>query len=322
MNRTSPPDSDSHLPGDCAPDEVMDRHSPAVDVVIVSYNERDRLLACCESALAAGPETRVIVVDNGSSDGSSDAVRGRLPSSDLLEMETNLGFGAAVNRGLAVGSAPFVLLLNNDARLRDDSLEVLVSSMQDPRIAAAGPRLLGDSGQVEMSMGRTMGPLNEAAFKFLGSMYRDGRGPLGRLVESYYSKNRWTRSLSAACLLLRREALDQVGVFDERFFLYAEDVDLCRRLRHAGWRLRFVADAVVEHERSVSSRTDPLHVALAYRRSQMAFYRKYHGALAAQGLRLYLGMRFAFGSLLARGERREMARAMLRWTIMEAGRVQ
>jgi len=300
MNRTSHPDSDPPPSRDCAP---------------------DRLLACCESALASGPETRVIVVDNGSSDGSADAVRGCLPSSDLLEMETNLGFGAAVNRGMAVGNAPFVLLLNSDARLRDDSLDVLVSAMQDPRIAAAGPRLLGNSGQVELSMGRTMGPLNEAAFKFLGSLYRDGRGPLGRLVERYYSEDRWTRSLSAACLLLRREALNQVGVFDERFFLYAEDVDLCRRLTRAGWRLRFVADAVAEHERSVSWRKDPLHVALSYRRSQIAFYRKHHGALAAQGLRFYLAVRFAFGSLLARGERREVARSMLRWTFKEAGQV-
>jgi N-acetylglucosaminyl-diphospho-decaprenol L-rhamnosyltransferase len=248
-------------------------------------------------------------------------VRGRIPSSDLLEMETNLGFGAAVNRGIAVGNAPFVLLLNNDARLRDNSLDLLVSAMQEPRIAAAGPRLVGNSGQVELSMGRTMGPLNEAMFKFLGSLYREGRGPLGRLVERYYGKDRWTRSLSAACLLLRREALGQVGVFDERYFLYAEDVDLCRRLRHAGWRLRFVADAVVEHERSISWRKDPLHVALAYRRSQMAFYRKHHGTLAAQGLRFYLAVRYALGTLLARGERREVSRSMLRWIIKEAGRV-
>jgi len=318
MNRTSRPDSDSPLEGDCAPSGAS---PPVVDVVIVSYNERDLLLACCESARASSPETRVIVVDNGSSDGSADAVRGLLPSADLLEMETNLGFGTAVNRGLALGNAPFVLLLNSDARLGDDSLETLVSAMHDPQIAAAGPRLLGNSGQVELSMGRTMGPLNEAAFKLIGSLYRDGRGPLARIIERYYRQDRWTRSLSAACLLLRREALDQVGVFDERFFLYAEDVDLCRRLTLSGWRLRFVADATVEHDRSVSWRKDPLHVALAYRRSQMAFYRKHHGALITHGLRLYLAVRFAIGSLLSRGERREVARSMLRWTFREAGQV-
>jgi GT2 family glycosyltransferase len=321
MSRPSRPDSESLSSLEGVPDGTTETRSPAVDVVIVSYNERERLLGCCKSALAAGPEVRVIVVDNGSSDGSADTVRGCLPSSDLLEMESNLGFGAAVNRGIAVGNAPFVLLLNNDALLRDDSLDLLVSAMQEPRIAAAGPRLLGRSGQVELSMGRTMGPFNEAVFKFLESLYRDGRGPLRRLVERYYSTDRWTRSLSAACLLLRREALGQVGVFDERFFLYAEDVDLCRRLRGAGWKLRFVADAVVEHERSVSWRKDSLHVALAYRRSQMAFYRKHHGALATQGLRLFLAGRFALGSLLAGGERRELARSILRWTIKEAGRV-
>jgi len=321
MNQTRPPDPDSPPSLDRDPNEAMTPHFPAVDVVIVSYNERDRLMACCESVLDNSSETRVIVVDNGSSDGSADAVRGFLPSTDLLEMETNLGFGAAVNRGLSVGTSPFVLLLNNDARLRGDSLEVLVSAMKDTRIAAAGPRLLGNSAQVELSMGRTMGPLNEAAFKLIEILYRDGRGPLTGFIERYYGKDRWTHSLSAACLLLRREALDRVGVFDERFFLYAEDVDLCRRLTRSGWRLRFVSDAIVEHDRSVSWRKDPLHVAIAYRRSQMAFYRKHHGAVAACFLRVYLAVRFAIGSLLSRGDRRELARSMLRWTLREAGQV-
>ena len=321
MRQKKPSKSETPTSQDGAPGVAKDPRQPAVDVVIVNYNDRDRLLACCKSALASRPETRVIVVDNGSSDGSADAVRHLLSAADLLEMEANLGFGTAVNRGLAAGNAPLVLLLNNDARLRDDSLEILVSAMQDPEIAAAGPRLLGNSGQVELSMGRTMGPLNEAAFKLLEGLYRDGRGPLAHNIEHYYSKPRWTRSLSAACLLLRREALAQIGVFDERFFLYAEDVDLCRRLRRCGWRLRFVPDSIVEHERSVSIGKDPKQVALAYRRSQLAFYRKHHGTLAAHGLRMYLAVRFAFGSLLSRGERREVARSMLRWTLEEAGRV-
>jgi GT2 family glycosyltransferase len=290
-------------------------------VVVVSYNDRELLRAACESAILSEPATRVIVVDNGSTDGSADAVRDLIPPGDLLEMEENLGFGAAANRGIAAGDAPFVLLLNSDARLRTGSLETLVAALQPHGVAAVGPRLTGTSGQVELSMGRTMGPLNEAAFKLLGALYREGRGPLAGIINRYYGKSRWTRSLSAACLLLRREALSREGAFDERFFLYAEDVDLCRRLTRAGWRLCYEPNAIVDHERSVGLRARPERVARAYRRSQMAFYRKHHGAFAARTLQLYLVCRFAIASVLARGQRRELARSMLRWTLEEAGRV-
>lgn len=290
-----------------------------VDVVIVSYNQRERLLECLESVRSLSEDTHVIVVDNASSDGSVDAARQHFPEIDLLALDANVGFATGVNRGAARGDAPYILLLNNDARLRAGAIDKLRAGLERDRVAAVGPQLLDSAGQVELSLGRTLSPWNEAKFRLLEALYRDGRGPLSGAVRRRHARSREVRSLSGACILLRRGAFEQVGCFDERFFLYAEDVDLCRRLRLAGYRLWYVADALVEHTRGASSSVDPAASALAYRRSQLAFYRKHHGALAAGALRLYLALRFAFKRVFGRGEERELAATMLRWALRESG---
>ena len=293
--------------------------SAQVDVVIVSYNQRERLLECLESVRSHTEGTHLIVVDNASSDGSGEAARRCAPEVELLALDTNLGFAAGANRGAARGGAPYILLLNNDARLQPGAMDKLRAGLDQDRVAAAGPRLLGSDRQVELSLGRTLSPWNEAKFRIVEALYRDGRGPLAGAVKRHYERSRETRSLSGACILLRREAFEQVGCFDERFFLYAEDIDLCRRLRRAGYRLWYVADALVDHTRGASSAVDPTASTLAYRRSQLAFYRKHHGTLAANGLRLYLAVRFAFKRFFGRGEQRDLAATLLRWTLRESG---
>lgn len=284
---------------------------PRLDVVVVSYNQRRRLLACLASVRAFAPAARLVVVDNDSADDSAAAARQQHPEAVVLEMENNLGFATGVNRGVAAGCAPLILLLNSDARLRPGALEALSAALDGGNVGAAGPRLLDAEGSVELSLGRTLSPWNEAWFKLLGLLYRSGRGPLASPVTRYYSKSRSTRSLSAACVLLRRDAFELVGGFDERFFLYAEDVDLCRRLRRAGWELKYVPDALVEHDRGASRAVDPGASAIHYRRSQIAFYRKHQGTLAAGALRFYLAFRFAIKWLFARGDHRKQAADLL-----------
>ncbi|MFQ5742261.1 MAG: glycosyltransferase family 2 protein [Acidobacteriota bacterium] len=291
-----------------------------VDIIVVSYNQRQRLLDCCRSALAGNLPVQLIVVDNASTDGSAGAVRHSYPAALTLPMSSNLGFAAAVNRGVRAGRAPQILLLNNDAVLHPEALPRLAEALEEERVAAAGPRLIGVGGQVELSLGRTLGPFNEAAFRLLEWLYREGTGPLAGCVNRYYRQPHRTRSLSAACMLLKRAAVEEIGGFDERFFLYAEDVDLCRRLRQRGWCLRYVPAALVEHRRGASAATERQRVARVYRQSQLAFYRKHHGALAAHLLRFYLVLRFACRSLLSRGEGRRLAITMLRWTLRDAGK--
>ncbi len=291
------------------------------DVVVVSYNQSDRLLACLAAAAAARPAVRLIVVDNASADGSAEAVAAAYPDADVIALPENIGFAAGVNRGAAIGEAPYILLLNNDARLGPEALERMRQALDNEKVAAVGPRLLGLDGEIELSLDRTLSPWNEARFRVLGALYGSGRGAVAARVRRRYASSRDVVSLSGACILLRREAFDQADGFDERFFLYAEDVDLCLRLRQAGWRLRYEADAVVEHDRGASRATAPAATALHYRRSQIAFYRKHHGVLATQGLRLYLAFRFAIKRLFARGEeQRRLAADLLRCALRESDR--
>ncbi len=282
-----------------------------VDVVVVSYNARAALLACCRSVRAL-PGARLIVVDNASTDGSADAVAALGADVTVLRRAHNEGFGAAANRGVAAGDAAEVLLLNSDATIDAAALEALRAALaHDPAAAAAGPRLRDANGRLELSIGRRLTPCNEAAFKLLEAGRRRCP-PLERWLERRYGRPRAVASLSAACLLVRRAAFTGVGGFDERFFLYAEDVDLCLRLRRAGWRLLYVPEAEVRHLRGVSARSRPGAVDLAYRRSQLAFYDKHRGAAARLTLRAWLAARYALRWLRARGPgRRHAARVLL-----------
>lgn len=264
--------------------------APPIDVVVVSYNRRDLLLACCRRALEAGA-AQLIVVDNASEDGSAAAVAEAFPEAVLLEGESNRGFAAAVNHGMARSSASLVLLLNPDATVSRSALETLRAGvLEAPDVAAAGPRIRDPRGRLELSVGRTMSPLNEAWFKIQQRLY-DRDGTLARWIERRYEHRRPVSSLSAACLLLRRAAVDQVGGLDERFFLYAEDVDLCLRLRRAGWRLLYVPAAEVRHERGASRHSDPAAAERAWRGSQLAFYCKHRSPLMTLLLRAYVAGR-------------------------------
>ena len=275
--------------------------TPAIDVVIVSYDRQDLLDRCLASLQSSPSALRVFVVDNASSDGSAELVSSRYPETKLLQNDANVGFAAAVNRGVACGDAPLILLLNSDATLEASSLDALQQALdQTPRLAAVGPRILGEDGELELSTGRTMSLWNEAWFKVLGEMGGSQGWLFGRRLRRQYATDRDTSSLTAACLLVRREAYEEVTGLDERFFLYAEDVDLCRRLRQAGWRLRYVAGATARHLRGGSGSPNPEPAALAYRASQVAFYAKHRGLASRLILRLYLEIRYGIGRLLGR----------------------
>ena len=284
-----------------------------VDVVVVSYERRDLLLQCCQAALQAG-EVRVVVVDNASSDGSAEAVRARFPEVTILPQSRNRGFATAVNLGVAVGENPYVLILNADALIDEPALAALLAALEaDPLAAGAGPRLRGSAGELELSVGRTMTPWSEIRFKVLERFHSAGRGLATAWLERTYAKAKRVNSLTAACLLLRRNALQQVGGLDERFFLYAEDVDLCRRIVSTGSHLLFVPGAEVAHARGASGKLDPSTTERAYRRSQLAFYRKHNSAFWTLGLRCYLRARYSVRALFGPAAQRDRARQMLSW---------
>lgn len=282
------------------------RTGAGIDVVIVSYECREALRRCLRSLHETGDDLRTVVVDNASTDGSAAMVQAEFPSVHLIGLDRNIGFGAAVNRAAAVGTSELLLLLNPDTEVTAEAIATLRDAIgRDPGIGGVGPRIRDEAGELELSRGRTMSPANEAWFKILEAVR--GLRPVRGWLERSYGRAAETSSLTAACLLVRRESFEAVRGFDERFFLYGEDVDLCRRMARAGWRLRFEPSAQVRHMRGVSARVRPEATEIAYRRSQLAFYRKHHPGWVAALLGVYLRTRYRWAEMA--GDPEEAARA-------------
>lgn len=279
-----------------------------VDVVVVAYQCRNAVLECCASVRDSTVPTRLVVVDNASTDGTAGAVRQRFPQAEVIANSDNVGFARAVNQGLDRGNASRVLLLNPDTRLAADDLAELVLALDaDSDLAGVGPRLRDEHGLLELSVGRSLSLLNETAFKVMERLQH--LGVLDGWLERRYGHDRRTDSLTAACLLLRRQAWEDVGGLDERFFLYAEDIDLCRRLRAAGWQLGYVSGVTVLHRRGLAGASGPERTERHYRASQIAFYAKHRNALSRTILRMYLLTKYRLRAL--RGS--ESARRMVAW---------
>ena len=262
-------------------------------IIIVNYNTREELLACLNSIHTARPTVShsVVVVDNGSLDGSPDAVRLAWPNVRLIELDKNIGYARANNRAIHETVSDLVLLLNSDTVVPPYTIDNLVQELdRNPEVAIVGPRLVDDEGRPELSVGSMIGPFNEARQKLKGFALHRHLPLLSRWATRVVSRRHYPHWVSGACLLIRRTAANAAGLLDERFFLYGEDVDLCTAVRRLGGQVLFVPHIEVVHHRGRSSRTTPAHQREVYRRSQLAFYRKHH-PMWAPVLRLYLRIR-------------------------------
>ena len=261
-------------------------------ILIVSHNTKTDLEACLRAIARYPPHLsyEVVVVDNGSQDGSPAAVLAQWPSVRVIRLETNVGFASANNVGFRATTSELVLLLNSDAFVPDGAIDRLVRAMRElPGASIVGPRLVDRQGVPELSFGRMLTPLAEFRQKLI---VRAGR----RKIERLTSKPREVGWVSGACLLVRRDAAEAAGLLDERYFMYCEDVDFCAAVRAKGGRVYFAPSAEVVHLRGRSAAVHPQATDDAYRRSQLAFYQKHH-PLWGPILRLYLALR---GKLPAR----------------------
>ena len=264
--------------------------SPELAIVIVSFNTRADLERCLESLTAHPPAAahEIVVVDNASSDGSPEAVRARWPAVRVLVQERNLGFAGANNVGIRATTAPLVLLLNSDTIVPAGALDGLVARLRArPDAAVAGPRLIDGSGRPELSFGPMITPLAELRQKLVMALYHRGFAPVSRLVERSTARERTVDWVSGAALLVYRRDAERVGLLDERYFLYTEDVDFCAAIRGGGRQILFTPAVTITHLRGRSRATAPVAMNAAYRRSQIAFYEKHHPRWA-RWLRFYL----------------------------------
>jgi len=263
-----------------------------LSIIIVSYNARADLVRCLESLHAAPPAIGhdIIVVDNQSSDGSAAAAR-QWPDVTVIENGSNLGFARANNIAIRAGRAPLLLLLNSDTIVPAGAIDILVAELnRRPDAAVAGPRLVDGQGRVELSFGPMPGPLNELRQKILFRGQVLQLPLLSHFVERTTRKPQEPGWVTGACLLVRRSDAEAVGLLDEGYFMYLEDVDFCAALRARGRRILFTPAAEVVHLRGRSAATLPVQTRRAYRLSQVRFYEK-HRMVWAPLLRLYLRLR-------------------------------
>jgi GT2 family glycosyltransferase len=303
-----------------------------LSVVIVSWNVSGLLRRCLGSILGTarseapggGPGTgsgaprpalavEVIVVDNGSTDGSVSMVREEFPSVRVIPNPDNRGFPAANNQGIAIARGRYAIILNPDTEVIDAALSTMVAYADaHPSVGVVGPQLLFPDGSVQPSRYR-FPTLATAAFE---STWLQPYAPR-RILDQYYVRDQpddvahdvdWVRG---AALMTRRETIEQVGPLDEGFFMYSEELDWCRRVRDADWRVVYLPDAQIVHHEGKSSEQAVAARHVNFQTSKVRYFQKHHGKLAGETLRFFLLGNYAWqivieGSKWLVGHRRDL----------------
>jgi N-acetylglucosaminyl-diphospho-decaprenol L-rhamnosyltransferase len=260
-----------------------------LSIIIVSWNTRQDLLDCLASIMANPPggPFEVLVFDNNSRDGSAEAVAAEYPQVRLLASPDNLGFARANNQAATLAQGQYWLLLNPDTLVHPSAIDRLVEHLAaHPGAAGVGPRLVNPDGSLQLSIYYRPTLLREWWRLFhLDRFYSLSGYPASALAAPV---TRHVEMLDGACLLLRRQAIEPLGLFDEDYFIYSEEDDLCDRLGQAGWELHWLPQAVITHKAGQSTRqvADAMFVELY--RNKTKFFRKRRGWLSSQLYKLIL----------------------------------
>jgi N-acetylglucosaminyl-diphospho-decaprenol L-rhamnosyltransferase len=286
-----------------------------LDVVIVAYRSRE-LLRGCLASLREHPARigmRVIVVDNASGDGTVEMVRSEYPEVDLIASTTNLGFAAATNLGVHRGTAPYLLALNPDTAVTAGALDTVIATMEaHPEAAVVGPRLVRANGSLDHAAKRSF----PTPISALGHFTRVGRraGASGRLA-AYRApevESGPVDAVNGAFMLMRRQAFERLGGFDEGYWMYMEDLDLCYRLAQEGWRSWYQPAATVVHVKGGtvggprSARLD-----WHFHRGMYRFYRRHYAREQSSALNalVYFGIAMKLAAAIVQSLlRRSLAR--------------
>lgn len=278
------------------PEPAAPRRTPDLSVIIVSWNVRELLRACLQSVLACPLSVEVIVVDNASTDGSAAMVAQEFPAVRLIVNTANRGFTAANNQGIALARGRYVCFLNPDTVVGGDALQMMVAYLAaHADVAAVGPQLRYGDGRPQSSC-RRFPTLCSALFESTplewhwpgnpwARWYRmEDRLPLSPAGEEGVEVD-W---LVGAALMTRREILEQIGGFDEGYFMYSEELDWCRRVRQTGRRIVYLPAAQIIHYEGKSSEQVVAARHIHFQTSKVRYFYKFHGPLAAAILRVFL----------------------------------
>jgi GT2 family glycosyltransferase len=256
-----------------------------LSIVIVSWNTKKYMEECLTSlsTIDGNLSAKIIVVDNASADGTPEMIRTQFPNVKLIETGANLGFARGNNVGIKEATGKYICLINSDVNVPSDCLEKMHTFMeQNPGVGLLGPGMLRPDGKVYRSGMRfpTLWNLFLRAL-FLDSLFKNTGLFGGYLMKDFhFDETRDIDVLNGWLWMARREALHQVGPLDGRFFMYAEDVDWCKRFHMAGWRVVFYPQASAVHYGGASAANQPSRFNVEMQRANLQYWKKYHGSIS------------------------------------------
>ncbi len=253
-----------------------------LSIIIVNWNVKEDLVNCLQSIQKnpASEPFEIIVVDNASTDDTVEAVRMNFPDVIVIANDKNRGFAAANNQGIKRAVGKYIFLLNPDTIVHPDSLDILVKFMdENSDVGACGPQLLNKDGTIQPSARRFptfRGALyRHTVFRFLHIFKKEYKRWL--MKDFDHNTQKEVDQLMGSALLIRKAVIDSIGLMDENFFLYYEEVDLCYRIKQAGWRIVFMPEAVITHLGGRSSGQIPVRKRIMMLTSLLKFFRKHRG---------------------------------------------
>lgn len=267
---------------------MISKIDPQISVILVNYNGKAFIEECLDSLVQdpGAERMEILVVDNGSRDGSPELINQKYPEVKLIKNTENRGYAWANNQAIKAAGGEYILLLNTDTAVRPGVFfELLKILRSDKNAGAVGPLLYFDESKYQVSFGNKVDFIHEMLQKsILNFVYK-------RRLRSL-SQNLYVGWLSGACMMIAKRALEEVGLFDDNFFLYFEDIDLCYRLRKKKYKLIFTPLVKVYHKGGGSSAADSLRNRFFYRQSQLYFYRKHNSKRSLFLLKTYLSFAF------------------------------
>jgi len=268
-----------------------------VSIIVVNWNARELLCRClqCVESTVRRASYEIIVVDNGSTDGSQEMVKRDFPKTRLIENTQNIGFAAANNQGMAISQGRYVLLLNSDAFVKEGTIDTMVAFMDaHPDAGMAACKLLYEDGTVQPSVTR-FPTLETEFYTAVGLEKLFPNSPVfGKYMMRYWDHNdaREVDVIMGAFMLARQEAIEQVGRMDASFFMYSEEVDWCYRFKQAGWKIYSTPEVEAIHIWGGTSRQVRAEMLVQLYRSRVQFFRKHYGSASVRLLKLILGLNF------------------------------
>ncbi|HIK15695.1 MAG TPA: glycosyltransferase family 2 protein [Leptolyngbyaceae cyanobacterium M33_DOE_097] len=272
-------------------------------IIVVNYNSYPAIVECLRSIQAQIQSVpyELIVVDNASSDDSVAQIKTQIPDCRVIQLTKNVGFGAGNNAGVQVASGEYLFFLNPDTVLLEDSLKILLQKIaKNPELGIVAPRIIYPDGRLQLSTAWEISLLGEYKTRKQLADYERGNHQVE--IEAEYAHDRAVEIVLGSAFLMTKALFQMVGGFDEQFFMYFEESDLCQRVRARGYQILYTPDTTLVHLHGTSVQKIPDKMIVEYRRSQLYYYRKHHSWLEQFFLRSYLLAKFGLQSL-KRGDR-------------------